>query len=295
MPPTISDMATTEISNRVDAAGCRPIDVDERIRAGDAEVVAVAGSQPALDAHQQPGLVDSSVELIGVTRLDGDRADRAAPKQTLEGADGHHDELVLTLAEQRALALEYADHREVQAVDPDPLVDCRGGRQPREELLGDLRAENGNGTVAARLDHGKVTPRLDAERIDEGELVRASLQRGAVEVDVAVLDTAAVAGAGNDGAECGAFLAQHLGVAPLQQRIAAGHPGVELGNTLSLRTMVKMSVPCEAKIAVISASRPWMIDTTRMIELMAMTLPSTVRNARSLLAQMASRAMPTPS
>ena len=60
--------------------------------------------------------------------------------------------------------------------------------------------------------------------------------------------------------------------------------------------MLNESAPAWLRIASLTdAFRPWMSDTTAMIDVTATMLPSTVMNDRSLAAQMASSAMPADS
>src|SRR5436309_13846390 len=70
-----------------------------------------------------------------------------------------------------------------------------------------------------------------------------------------------------------------------------------LSNSSSLRVMgncwtLKASAPASFRIACLTdAFRPWMSDTTAMIDVTATMLPSTVMNDRSLDDQIASSAM----
>ena len=219
--------------HRVDPAGSLPVDIDEGIGAGEAEVVGIAGAQPALDAHQQAGLRAGGVDLIDLARPDDDRVDPAAAEHALEGTDGHVDELVLADAEERSAPLVHADDDEVLAVDHDALVERGGRRQSGEELLRRVRPEDGDGAVAASFQQRKIAPHLDTEGVREVVLVRVPRNRDAIELYVAVFNRGVTRGRLHDSSEGRSLVAQQPRVAALDTRIPTRQALVELREQLA--------------------------------------------------------------
>ena len=134
-------------------------------------------------------------------------SERRVPNICSDLPEGNQDEVVLRVAEQRALLLVHADDTEVLAADVDQLVD---GRAPLEELLGRLRPQVADRAVALHLQpRGQPAHR----RFVAAELVvlgRQAADANRLDGLVPVRDVGAVAGLGHHGRDHRVGLADDL-------------------------------------------------------------------------------------
>ena len=125
-----------------DAVGGRVIDVEDRVGGEHAEVVGLlrlqAAARSAARRSPRPSPAAICARSRGLTVSDSDRRDA---EQHLELAERNDRELVLRLAEQRALLRADADDAEVHALDLDDLVERIdvGAEQPVGRLPADHR------------------------------------------------------------------------------------------------------------------------------------------------------------
>ena len=174
------------------------------------------------------------------------------------------------------------------------LIDLVERIDRAEQPVGRLPAEDRDRPIAVDLGRADQPPLLGVER-REGACSRATRPAPATlsSDHVPVRDPRAVAGLRRDRRDVLAELPHRRGVL---QRDRAGCCGCvprrpRCGRPAS-RWMVNLSAPTSEMIASVTyAFIPWTSDTTAMIDVTATMLPSTVRNDRSLFAQIAPSAM----
>jgi hypothetical protein len=100
-------------------------------------------------------------------RLHVDRDVAVAAERLAQALTGHVDDVVLALAQDRALLHEEPDHLERRRLDEDHLAD---GVDAREELVAHLRADDRDVALVLVLGLGEEASELDVEVLELGHV-----------------------------------------------------------------------------------------------------------------------------
>ena len=153
MPPTTSDSADDADQHREDAVGRRVVDVEDRVRREDAEVVGLLRLQPPRDAQRDRRFVHRLRDLRDVARLDRqiDSGGRE-PNIIWNWPSGMTANSSCDWPSSEPRLRADADDAEVDAFDLDDLVERIdvGAEQP----IGGLPAEHGD--RPRRVDLGRA-------------------------------------------------------------------------------------------------------------------------------------------
>ena len=147
MPPTKSERLVTAKPDGGDGSGEVVEHRDELFLLVDAEIIGVAGGEPADFAHDAAQFFLRLVEVGQINGFDVDFKIGIAPVADQELLDGDDRLVVETVhAQKAALLFQHADHFQPSRADADFFAD---GRLQVKKIGGDVVPDHADGTAAS--------------------------------------------------------------------------------------------------------------------------------------------------